>query len=247
MDANVSVKGASIPIKQFGLARIRQHRWWLVFVLAAVAIGLAGLARSWADCRFFYQAERAVYLSQPGTYGREPQMASIPLLTVLIRVGGQLLSTVAAWMAWAGGLYLAGLLLGQREASFVTTLKVVAWSWLPFVVRGLAQAIYMQFAQDPIFNSGLSGLVWDNTPPPPGGGVGYVMPTQGQQVWAALLSRVDLYLFWHLALVVSGLRKTARYPRQKAIATTLIVALALGALGLVPALFGNTFRSFRLF
>lgn len=247
MNVNVALKRTSSPLKRPDVARIREHRWWLVFVLAISTIILGALVRSRADCQFFYQAELAVYRTQSDAYGRPPQMASMPLLTVLIRIGGQLLQTVAAWAAWTAGLYLFGLLLGQREARFGTTLKVVAWSWLPFVVRGLAQSLYMWLAQDPIFNPGLSGLIWDNTPPPPGGGYRYVPPTQSQVFWAALLEQVDVYLFWRLGLIVGGLRRVANYTPKKAWVTTLIVTLLLGGLSLAATVFGTALRQLRLF
>jgi hypothetical protein len=171
----------------------------------------------------------------------------MPLLTVLVRIGGRLLQTTAAWAAWTAGLYLIGLLLGERESRLGTTFRVVAWSWLPFVVRGLVQSVYMALAQDPIYNPGLSGLVWDNTPPPPGGGYHYLMPTQSQQIWAALLAHLDVYLFWHLALIVGGLRRLAGNTLKKALFSTLIVTLVCGASSLVPIVFDTAFRNLRLF
>lgn len=247
MNVNVAAKRISTPFKRIGWNRLRARQWYLVLVLAIATIVLGSFVRSWADCEYFHQAEMAYYMAHPNDLGFAPQRASLPVPTVLIRIGGQVLHTAAAWAGWTLGLYLIGLLLRQREASLGTTLKVVAWSWLPFVVRGLAQSIYMWLTRDPIFNPGLSGLIWDNTPPPPGGGYRYVMPTQSQIFWSALLEQVDLYLFWHLALIAGGLCKLAGYAPKKVWVTTLIVALALGAVGLVPTVFGNAFRQFRLF
>lgn len=247
MNVNVAAQSISMLRKRIDLERIRKSKWWLVPALAIGTIVIGSFVRSWADCEYFHQAELAYYVAHPNDLGFAPQRASLPVPTVLIRIGGQVLNTVAAWAAWTLGLYLIGLLRGQREASLGTTLKVVAWSWLPFVVRGLAQCVYLWLTQDPIFNPGLSGLVWDNTPPPPGGGYRYVMPTQSQVFWSALLKRVDVYLLGHLALIAGGLRKLAGYAPKKAWVTTLIVALALGVVGLVPTVFGNTFRQFRLF
>lgn len=247
MNVNAAVKSASGPPKRLGLASLRKHRCWFVLVGTVATIVLAAFMRSWADCRYFYQAELAYYLAHPAPFDFQPQQASIPVLTVFIRIGGQLLHTAAAWVAWTAGLYLIGLLLGQREVRIGTMLKVVAWSWLPFVVRALMQSIYMWLARDPIFNPGLSGLVWDNTPPPPGGGYRYVMPTRSQECWAAVLEQVDVYLFCHVALVYSGLRSETGYPPKKALMTASIVALVLGALSLAPTVFGNTFGQLRLF
>jgi hypothetical protein len=245
---NVSARAATrskLPGK-LGLGRIRQ-RWWIVLLLAIGTIVLAAFVRSWAECRYIYQVELACYQAHPDGVVRAPQVRSIPTLTVLVRAGGKLLNTTAAWTAWTAGLYLLGLLLGQRESRLGTTLQVVAWGWLPFVARGLVQAVYMALAQDPIYNPGLSGLVWDNTPPPPGGGYHYVVPTQSQQIWTAWLAHLDVYLFWHLALIVGGLRRVGGYTLRKALVATLSVTLLLAALGLLPAIFGTAFRQFRLF
>jgi hypothetical protein len=247
MSVSERVEQRPALLGQLDLGRIRQHRWWIVLLLAVGTIVLTAFVRSWAECRYAYQAELDCYMAHPDDVVRPPQMRSMPLLTVLVRIGGRLVQTAAAWAAWIAGLYLIGLLLGQRESRLATTLQVVAWSWLPFVVRGLAQSVYMALTQDPIYNPGLSGLAWDNTPPPPGGGYGYVMPTQRQRVWAALLVHLDIYLFWHLALIVGGLRRVSGYTLKKALATTLSVSLLLGTLGLVSTVFGTAFRQFRLF
>jgi hypothetical protein len=247
MNVNVAVQRTISPLKRLDLARIREQRWWLVLVLAVATIVVSAFVHKWAECQFLYQAERAHAAAHPDAIAPPPASASLPVLTVLIGIAGELLYTAITWGASSIGLYLVGLLLGQREARLGATFKVVAWSWLPFVARGLVQCVYMALTQDPIYNPGLSGLVWDHTPPPPGGGYHYVMPTQGQQVWAVLLAWADVYLVWHLALVVSGMRRVAGYARKRALAATLIVAGVLGALGLVPVVFGTAFRQFRLF
>jgi hypothetical protein len=247
MNVNIAVKRAARPFRRLDLARARERRWWLVLVLAAATIVASAFVQKWAECQFLYQAERTYAAARADAYSRPPQPASLPVLTVLLGIAGELLYTAATWGAWSAGLYLASLLLGQREAHLGATFKVVAWSWLPFVARGMVQCVYMALTRDPIYNPGLSGLVWDNTPPPPGGGYNYTMPTQGQQVWAALLAQVDLYLFAHLALIVTGLRGAVGCARRTALAATGIVAGVLGALGLVPVVFDTAFRQFRLF
>jgi hypothetical protein len=218
-----------------------------VFTLAVATIVTMTLVRSWADCRYFYQAELEHYQAHPDAYTRPPQQAVMPRVTILIRIAGQLLNTVAAWIGWTGGLYLVGLLLNRREVRFGAILQIVAWSWLPFVVRGLVQSVYMGLTQDPIFNPGLSGLVFDNTPPPPGGGYHYVMPTAGQRLWSTLLAHVEVYLFWQLSIIAGGLQSVADWARGKAWLGTAIVVLLVAAMVLLPAILGNRFQQFRLF
>jgi hypothetical protein len=226
------------------VGRVRQSSWWVVLALTIAMIVTVTLVRSWADCQYFYQAELEHYLAHPDAYARPPQPAVMPRITVLMRIAGRLLNTLAAWIGWTGGLYLVGL-LNRREVRFSAILQIVAWSWLPFVVRGLAQSVYMGLTQDPIFNAGLSGLVFDDTPPPPGGGYPYVMPTTGQRLWSALLAHVDVYLFWHLASVVGGLQRVAGLRRGKAWRNASIVVLFLAGMVLLPNILD--LGRFRLF
>lgn len=247
MNVNVAARTTLGPFKRLDIEHIRQQRWWVILLLAAGTIVLVVLVGSWAQCQYLYQAELNHYLANADTFGRPPQLASMPVITKVMRIAGQLLSTIAAWIGWTGGLYLVGLLLGRRDVRLGTMLRVVAWSWLPFVVRGLAQSGYMWLTCDPIFNPGLSGLIWDNTPPLPGGGYAYVAPTSSQQLWAALLSHLDVYLIWQLGLIASGMRRTAGFRLKVALLATSIVALALASLNLLPVLFADTFRQLRLF
>jgi hypothetical protein len=247
MNVNAAAQATLRPLKRLDIERLFQRRWWIVLLLTMGTIVLTSLVRSGAECQYFYRAELDHYSSSPDTFGRPPQLASMPVMTKVMRIVGAALDTVAAWIGWAGGLTLVGLLLGQRELGLGRALRVVAWSWLPFVLRSLVQSVYMGLTYDPLFNAGLSGLIWDNTPPPPGGGYAYVMPTASQRLWAALLSHLDVYLVWQLGLVVSGLHRRAGFTLKKALLATSIVALALVCLGLLPVLFEGTFRQFRLF
>jgi hypothetical protein len=235
------------PIEWPDMDRVRQRSWWVILALFIATIVLTTLVRSWADCQYFYQAELDHYLAHPNDYVRPPQPPVMPTITKVIRIAGQLVDTMGAWIIWTGGLCLISLLLEQQGIRLSTFLPIVAWSWLPFVVRGLAQCMYMWLTQDPIFNPGLSGLVFDDTPPPPGGEIFYVTPTQGQQIWSTLLSSVDMYQCWHLALVVIGLRRSAGFTVRKAILVTTIVVVILALIALLPILLPRTLGRLRFF
>jgi hypothetical protein len=235
------------PIKSLDIDRVRQRSWWGVLVLTVVTIVLTTLVRSWADCQYVYQAELDHYVAHPDDYVRPPQPPAMPIITKVMRIAGQTVDALGAWIAWTAGICLLCLLIGSHPVRLGTALQIVAWSWLPFVVRGLAQCVYMWLTQDPIFNPGLSGLVFDDTPPPPGGGYFYVMPTQAQQIWSALLSHVDIYLFWHLSLVIGGLRRTAGFSGKKAALATAILVLVLALIELLPTLLPSTLGRLRFF
>jgi hypothetical protein len=66
-------------------------------------------------------------------------------------------------------------------------------------------------------------------------------PTTGPDGASILLGRVDLFLLWNLALLVTGVIAAARISRRKAILITLGVWIVLTLLGLVPVLVSGSF------
>ncbi|MBN1641282.1 MAG: hypothetical protein JXA09_08600 [Anaerolineae bacterium] len=223
-------------------------RWWWVMTLLAVgAIALNTVVWTWADCRYLDEMQMAQYRARPDDYGAPPEPVRPPLITPVMRIAGRVVSAASGWIGWAIGLFLVGLLLGLDDLGFATGLKIALWSWLPYVVCALAQCLYMGLTGDPIYNPGLSGLVLDQTPPPPGGGYVYVMPTQGQLLSSELLARVDLYLFWRLALVAAGVRRQADQAWWKGLLIALGVGGMLLAIALLPAFFPGAFTRFRFF
>jgi hypothetical protein len=246
MNAQPATTAQTKWLRQINTCLFPFRRWWVILVVTAGLIVLAAFVKSWTECQYTYQVELDHYLSYADGIVRQPELRSIPLLTVLVRAGGQLLSTVGAWIGWAGGLYLLALLFGEREMRLTAILQVIAWSWLPYMLRSVIQCLYMWLTRDPIYNPGLSGLVFFSTPPPPGGGYTYLMPTSAQQFWAALLAHFDAYLFAQLALVFRGLRRAVRLQRKQALMVTTIVGLFLGAVGILTS-FGGSLGRLRLF
>jgi len=110
------------------------------------------------------------------------------------------------------------------------------WTWLPYVLRGLLQTVYILASGQTIANPGLSGLVLENRPIRE---MVVAPPSPGQTLLAALLSRVDLFLIWNLILLVIGVTVVTRLPRRKAVLVTLGVWVLLTAVSLLPALVGG--------
>lgn len=139
-------------------------------------------------------------------------MYVFPVLSVLIKI----------WLGWliVGGLvHLVLTLLGGRGHT-PATMNVVAWASLPFAVRALVRAIALVSTRQLINNPGLSGFA----------------PTDGLDMslyLVALLGLVDIYLFWHIFLLVTGGRAVSNLTSGKAwtgILLTLTVITALQAL-----------------
>lgn len=100
---------------------------------------------------------------------------------------------VGLWLGWpilSSMLHLFSTLLGGR-GSQASTLNVVAWSSLPFAVRDMLRVAYMLFAKHEIISPGLSGFVGSTL-----GAVGFL---------GSLLKHTDLFLIWHIILLVIGL------------------------------------------
>ena len=165
-------------------------------------------------------------------------VAASPLITVVFPTAASVAGLVVGWLVRAGGLYLAGMALGGRS-TFRAMFRMVVWTWLPYVLRGLLQTVYILVSGQAIVNPGLSGLVQDNLPI---GEVVVAPPGLGHTLLASFLSRVDLFLVWNLILLAIGVAVATRLSRRKAVLVTLAVLLLLTVLGLVPSLIGSLAR-----
>jgi hypothetical protein len=225
---------------------MRHRRWWIVGLATCVAVVVALLAQSHANAQYLYQIQVDYFTQYPDQPGLPPEPPSPPAMTLVIGATARLISTVAECGFWAGAVYVGCLFLSRAGASWRTALSTAVWSWMPYAVRGMLQSAYLWLTQKPIYNPGLSGLVVDQTPPPIGGGQHYISPTQGELALASVLTQIDIYLFWQLALIVSGLIALG-LPRKKAIALAVVAWVFLTFLRTIPAAFPSTFARFRFF
>jgi hypothetical protein len=161
----------------------------------------------------------AVPPGQEEQFQQAQAFAQNPLFVFVIPA---VLAVAGVWLGWlivGGVLHLVFTLLGGRGSNR-SSLNVVAWAALPFVVRDLVRIIYMLAAGRLIQSPGLSGLVDTQA-----GGLSLFC--------AGLLGLFDLYLIWHVALIGLGLRSAERVSPAKAwagAAATLAVLLMLQAL-----------------
>jgi hypothetical protein len=115
-------------------------------------------------------------------------------------------------------LHLFLTLLGGRGNS-QQKLNIVAWASMPLVLRAFVRAGAMMSTGSLIAYPGLSGFA------PGGEGIPAALV-------ASLLAAFDLYLLWHVGMLVGGLRIAERLPRARlwiAVLFTLIVVILLGA------------------
>jgi hypothetical protein len=148
---------------------------------------------------------------------------------------GRAAGVVIRWLLWAVALYIVATISGGRS-SFGQTLHMVAWTWLPYAVRGLVQTVYLLFGGAAITFAGLSGFA----PGAREAAAGTGTLSAGQAVVQHLLAQVDVYWAWNLVLLVLGVMTVAHLARRKSVLVTAGVWLLITALGLVPVLISSS-------
>lgn len=221
------------------------RRWWLPALLAVLMailpllVGAPLVAEQAREAMLANQermTEQGMELSEEQRAQME-RMATSPLIIVVFPLVGRIIGLVLGWLVWAAALYLAGMVFGGRS-TFGALLRMVVWSWWPYVLRGLLQTLYIGLSGQLILHPGLSGLVSSATS---AGEMITASPDMGQLVLSSLLAQVDLFLFWRLALLVIGAAVAMRVSWRKALPLVLIVWLLLTALGVLPTLVGGMF------
>jgi hypothetical protein len=157
-------------------------------------------------------------------YMQAQQATQGPVFLYVMPMAGSLTGLWLGWLLLAALLHFGSTLLGGR-GSMQSALNIVAWASLPFAVRDILRIIFMLAAGHAIVSPGLSGFT--STP-------GFV--TQ-------LLTRVDIFLIWHVVLLVIGFALTDGLPRGKAVTGVLVVVLlvllAQAGLGALASSFGG--------
>jgi hypothetical protein len=147
---------------------------------------------------------------------------------VFIYVFPSILAIARVWLGWllVGGLLHLVLTLFGGRSSAGSALNLVAWAALPFALRDIIRIIAAVSTHTLIANPGLSGFA------PAGGRLALFV--------GKLLATLDIYLVWHILLLVLGVRLATGLNRGKtwgAVLITMLVGVGLeAALGFVSAL-----------
>lgn len=151
---------------------------------------------------------------------------------VFVYVFPALLGVLGVWVGWlvvAGLLHLVLTLLGGRVTSG-STLNLVAWASLPFLLRDLVRAGFMLATKQLVNTPGIAGFA------PAGEGILFTLA-------AEVLKHIDLYALWFALLLVMGVARASGLRGGKAltaVALTLVVVLLLRVLpAVVAAQFGG--------
>jgi hypothetical protein len=168
---------------------------------------------------------------QQAQFQQALQATSGPVFVYVFPVITGLLGIWVGWLLVSGLVRLALTMLGGRGDTGSTT-NLVAWASLPFAVRDLVRLVSMLVTRQMLQAPGLQGFA-----PPE--------PTKWHAYLAAFLALVDIYLLWHVVLLVIGVRANSSLSGGKAwigvfISILLVVALQALLRFLVGQLSGLT-------
>jgi hypothetical protein len=151
-----------------------------------------------------------------------------PMFVYAFPAAGAVLGTIVGWLVTFGSLHLILTLLGGR-GSTRSTMNIMAWASLPFLVRDIVRIGYMLVTQKIIVSPGLSGFALTE---------GSLTP-----FIVALLGQIDIYLFWYILLIVLGVTASDKLSGVKALGgvvfTIFILMLLQAAPGLLVSLFAG--------
>jgi hypothetical protein len=157
-------------------------------------------------------------------YMQAQQATQGPVFIYIIPMIGSLSGLWIGWLLLAGLLHFGSTLLGGR-GSMQSALNVVAWASLPFALRDILRVVFMLASGHSIVSPGLSGFA---------SSTGFV---------SQLLTRLDIFLIWHVVLLIIGFALIDALPRGKAVVGVLVVVLlvllAQAGLGALAASFGG--------
>lgn len=157
-------------------------------------------------------------------YMQAQQATQGPVFNYVMPMVGSLAGLWVGWLLLAALLHFGSTLLGGR-GSMQSALNIVAWASLPFAVRDILRIVFMLVAGHAITSPGLSGF------------------TTTPGVVAQLLTRLDIFLIWHVVLLVIGFAISDGLPRPKAVTGVVVVMLlvlfAQAGLGALTSSFGG--------
>jgi len=179
------------------------------------------------------QAEQQMTAQMGGLSGeQEAQVQSTletftsPLFVAAMGIGMGTVGLILTWLFRGAVLFLISYLFGT-DNKYAQVVTLVVWSWLPFALRDLLQAVYVVLNNQLPINRGLSFLVASGDQVQNAGNLAY-----------GLLSQVDPFLAWHLVLVAVGLGVSTRCTRVQTVVGTVGYWALTALVGLAPTLLG---------
>lgn len=163
---------------------------------------------------------------QQAQFMQAMQATQGPVFLYVFPAISALLGVWVGWLLVSGLVHLVLTLLGGRGDTSPST-NLVAWASLPFALRDLVRIVAMWSTKQLIQAPGLAGFA----PADASGGAAYL---------AVLLALVDIYVIWHIFLLVVGVRTGNGLAPVKAIGGVVFsIALVVGLQALLGFLTGQ--------
>lgn len=144
-------------------------------------------------------------------------------IVILPAVAG-VLGTWVSWLIFGAILHL-GLTIAGTRSNTGSSLNLVAWTSMPFVVRELVQMIAVLVTQKAIAGNGLSGFI--------------AVDAQGFQVFLrSLLAFVDIYMIWQVVLLLLSVTPEIKAQRARAWSAVIIAVIIFLAVLALPGFIG---------
>lgn len=154
-------------------------------------------------------------------------------LPVGLLISGMVIATimmVIGLVISAGIILLLVMMLGG-SLNFTKSLSLMALSFMPFFARDILQTLYTLATGKLASSMGLASLVMPKTSP-----FAAVVPakpeTMPSQYLISVLSRIDLFVIWHLVILFFGLMILAGLSRRK----SALLSAGYWVITLVPVL-----------
>lgn len=215
------------------LTTFQQRSWWLPALLAV----LAPILYLWLNLnRTVEQATRQLEM-QLSTLPPDQIEAARAMATRFTQPNAVLITgVISSVLALAVGLLISTFILYFGAALFGAIPKLqqlwpaVAWTWLPFALRGFLQSVWSGINQSLIHYPGLSYWVATGD-----------LAADSQQPAFVALAQLDLFALWHAVLVYVLLRVVARLGAGGALVLTLLYAAINIGIRVLPAFVGGLF------
>ena len=195
-----------------------RNTWLTPILVTSLAAILCVIATGWLkqqasitgelilppDYEYFTPEQQAQYM-------QAAQATQSPTFVYILPVIGSLIGIWLGWLLLGGILHLTTTLFGGRGDT-ATSMNLVAWSYLPFAIRNFIRILYLLTSRKLIESPGLSGFI--NNP-----------DSDWSIAVATLLSFINIYLIWHVLLLIVGTKITTGISTTKSIGSVLITML----------------------
>jgi len=197
------------------ITELPRSSWLTPILVTSLAVILCVIATGWLKQQTALTGEPTLppdfdYFTpeQQAQYFQAAQTTQSATFVYFLPVVGSLVGIWLGWLLLGGILHLSTTLFGGRGDTAIS-MNLVAWSYLPFAIRNVIRLVYIVLSRRLIESPGLSGFIPSTD-------------TNVSIVLATLLNFIDIYLIWHIILLVVGTKITMGLSTAKSVGSVLI-------------------------